>query len=162
MVEDAGVAVVLVGEKTRARLPESAAHMVCVDAEMEAIDRELSDNPQVETSPENLAYVMYTSGSTGTPKGVAVVHRNVVRLVKETDYVHFGSDEVMLQFAPLALTSRPLRSGARCLTVDDSQLPLRRTLSGRVVRSLVQGQGHDALVDRRALSSDGGSPGLAV
>ncbi|HEX9669920.1 MAG TPA: amino acid adenylation domain-containing protein, partial [Thermoanaerobaculia bacterium] len=67
----------------------------------------------------NLAYVMYTSGSTGRPKGVAVSHRNVVRLVQETDYVHFGPDEVFLQFAPVSFDAAtleiwgPLLNGGR-------------------------------------------------
>lgn len=30
------------------------------------------------TSPDNLAYILYTSGSTGTPKGVMVEHRNIL------------------------------------------------------------------------------------
>lgn len=39
--------------------------------------------------PEGLAYVMYTSGSTGTPKGVMITHRNIVRLVSNTNYLDF-------------------------------------------------------------------------
>ncbi|HEX2224251.1 MAG TPA: amino acid adenylation domain-containing protein [Thermoanaerobaculia bacterium] len=35
--------------------------------------------------PESLAYVLYTSGSTGRPKGVGVTHRNVVRLLRQTE-----------------------------------------------------------------------------
>jgi amino acid adenylation domain-containing protein len=38
---------------------------------------------------QQLAYVIYTSGSTGTAKGVLVTHLNVVRLVKNTNYVDF-------------------------------------------------------------------------
>ena len=45
----------------------------------------------------HLAYVIYTSGSTGQPKGVIVTHRNVVRLVKNTNYVAFGLDTRILQ-----------------------------------------------------------------
>jgi len=44
---------------------------------------------------ENLAYLIYTSGSTGTPKGVAVPHRAVTRLVRGTDYVALGPDNVI-------------------------------------------------------------------
>ncbi|WP_336320105.1 amino acid adenylation domain-containing protein [Streptomyces lavendofoliae] len=40
----------------------------------------------------DLAYICYTSGTTGKPKGVQVTHRNVVRLVKGTDYVRFGAE----------------------------------------------------------------------
>ncbi len=58
--------------------------------------------------PEQLAYVIFTSGSTGRPKGVAVTHRNVVRLVRETDYADFGPDEVFLQLAPVAFDASTL------------------------------------------------------
>ncbi|UCH93757.1 MAG: amino acid adenylation domain-containing protein, partial [Candidatus Aminicenantes bacterium] len=45
---------------------------------------------------DNLAYIMYTSGSTGTPKGVMVNHRNVVRLVKNTNYIKFEKGDSIL------------------------------------------------------------------
>ena len=62
---------------------------------------------------------MYTSGSLGQPKGVDVMHRGVVRLVKNTDYVELGRDEVFLQFAPLSFDAStfeiwaPLLNGGR-------------------------------------------------
>ncbi|MGG1205736.1 amino acid adenylation domain-containing protein, partial [Brevibacillus formosus] len=42
-------------------------------------------------------YVIYTSGSTGLPKGTLVIHRGIVRLVKETDYVTITEQDVFLQ-----------------------------------------------------------------
>ncbi|HLP46738.1 MAG TPA: amino acid adenylation domain-containing protein, partial [Candidatus Kapabacteria bacterium] len=44
-----------------------------------------------------LAYVIYTSGSTGRPKGVLVTHQNVVRLVKNTNYIEFFPGYSILQ-----------------------------------------------------------------
>ncbi|MBS7234201.1 amino acid adenylation domain-containing protein, partial [Flavobacterium psychroterrae] len=52
--------------------------------------------------PDNLAYIMYTSGSTGAPKGVMVEHQNVVRLVKQTNYVAFNGDDVILSLSNFA------------------------------------------------------------
>ena len=63
---------------------------------------EAETNPPSNAGADSLAYVMYTSGSTGKPKGVAVTHKNIVRLVKNTNYANFTSDEVFLQFAPIS------------------------------------------------------------
>ncbi|HEX3029117.1 MAG TPA: amino acid adenylation domain-containing protein [Clostridia bacterium] len=49
------------------------------------------------STPDHLAYIMYTSGSTGKPKGTMVEHRNVVRLVKNTNYIQFSKDDRILQ-----------------------------------------------------------------
>ncbi|MDQ1350344.1 MAG: hypothetical protein QG657_645 [Acidobacteriota bacterium] len=51
--------------------------------------------------PSNLAYLIYTSGSTGRPKAVMVEHRNVVRLVKNTNYVEFRENDRLLQTGAL-------------------------------------------------------------
>lgn len=60
------------------------------------------NEPLPEVMPADPAYVMYTSGSTGRPKGVLVPHRAVLRLVLDNDFAQLGSDEVLLQLAPLA------------------------------------------------------------
>lgn len=54
-------------------------------------------NQTLTIGSKNLAYVMYTSGSTGTAKGVMVEHRNVVRLVKNNEYVALNQAERLLQ-----------------------------------------------------------------
>ncbi|MCU0289982.1 MAG: condensation domain-containing protein, partial [Acidobacteria bacterium] len=48
-------------------------------------------------NPSTLAYIIFTSGSTGRPKGVLVTHQNVVRLVKNTNYIEFIPGESILQ-----------------------------------------------------------------
>ena len=47
----------------------------------ELLKEENTSNPDVDVSPENLAYLIYTSGSTGLPKGVMIEHRNFANYV---------------------------------------------------------------------------------
>jgi amino acid adenylation domain-containing protein len=94
---------------------------------------------------ESDAYIMFTSGTTGAPKGVRVTHRNIVRLVRNTNYVTLGADDVLMQFAPLAFDASTfeiwgaLLNGAR-LVVHPPGTPtaneLARTLSAHRVTTL--------------------------
>lgn len=48
---------------------------------------------------DNLACVMCTSGTTGRPKAIGVLHRGVVRLVRDVQYVDISPDDVFLQLS---------------------------------------------------------------
>ncbi|MDF2882509.1 MAG: non-ribosomal peptide synthetase, partial [Clostridiaceae bacterium] len=56
----------------------------------------------------DLIYIIYTSGSTGKPKGVAVEHRNVVRLVKNTNFIKFDEQDRMLQTSTIVFDASTL------------------------------------------------------
>jgi amino acid adenylation domain-containing protein len=61
------------------------------------------ENPPLVASEDDLAYLMYTSGSTGKPKGVMVTHKNVVRLLDQTDpWFSFNSTDVWTMFHSIA------------------------------------------------------------
>jgi amino acid adenylation domain-containing protein len=59
------------------------------------VDRGIT--PEAVNKADKPAYIMYTSGSTGRPKGVLVEHRNVVRLVVNTNYVELTEETRILQ-----------------------------------------------------------------
>jgi amino acid adenylation domain-containing protein len=84
---DFGIPVVSVAEHLGDAVRDSAAYDVRVDGDAGA---------------EDLAYVMYTSGSSGTPKGICVTHRNVVRLVRNTNYVRFEPGDRVAQISNAA------------------------------------------------------------
>ncbi len=63
---------------------------------------QLSPRQQPITNPANFAYIIYTSGSTGRPRGVMVGHRNVVRLVKGTNYILFKQEDRLLLTGSIA------------------------------------------------------------
>ena len=86
MLADAQTPALLTQQSLVERFPTHQAHVLCLDTGWDAIAQESTANLSSSTSADNLAYVMYTSGSTGRPKGSSIVHRNVVRLVKETNY----------------------------------------------------------------------------
>lgn len=59
----------------------------------EILNSQSSENLACLVNAESLAYIMYTSGSTGRPKGVAVLHRGIIRLVLNTNYIQFTSTD---------------------------------------------------------------------
>lgn len=100
------------GERITYMLKDSSAHiMVTLNQEKKGNSRTLfvevikSDKIKKEEKlkqESTLAYIMYTSGSTGGPKGVMVEHRNVVRLVKNSNFVNLsGSTRILQTGAPV-------------------------------------------------------------
>ena len=78
MLEDSGASVLLTQSELMARLPLSAANVVCIGRDSAAIARHSTENPVRAVGQENLLYVIYTSGSTGKPKGVMATHRATI------------------------------------------------------------------------------------
>ncbi len=75
-----------------------------VDAEENALDRNCDSGIESEYTPEalhseNLIYAIYTSGSTGQPKGTLLMHKNVVRVVKNTNYVEVSENDRVMQIS---------------------------------------------------------------
>ena len=137
MLEDTAAPVLLTQASLRERLPAYAGRTVSLDADWAEIARERADNPKVPVGARNLAYVIYTSGSTGRPKGTCIEHRSVVRLVKNTNYIELGPDEVFLQFAPISFDASTLElwgsllNGAKLVVCPAGRLSLEEL--GRVI-----------------------------
>jgi aspartate racemase len=111
MASDTAAPVMLVEDSVAERLSSPdwlRGKALSLEQNRADIARESIENPINQTTPENLAYVMYTSGSSGRPKGVMVPHRAVVRLVKNTNYIELSEREVFLQFSPVSFDASTL------------------------------------------------------
>ena len=53
-------------------------------------------------SSSNLVYVIYTSGTTGKPKGTLTTHYNIIRVVRNTNYIEVGSEDRVMQLSNYA------------------------------------------------------------
>jgi amino acid adenylation domain-containing protein len=142
LIQDSAVSVVLVaGTPPEALLRNlSAEHRpVLVDIVECCTDRKIAAKaPDSAASANSLCYISYTSGSTGMPKGVAVTHRNVVRLVKNTNYANFNESETFLCFSPVAFDASTfeiwgcLLNGGKLVIMEAGILSLEEL--GRCIR----------------------------
>jgi tyrocidine synthetase-3 len=85
-------------------------------------------NVAKESTSQDLAYVIYTSGSTGKPKGNLTMHRNVIRVVKSTNYIDIIEKDVLLQLSNYAFDGSvfdiygALLNGAKLVMVDKASV----------------------------------------
>ncbi|MFC0210898.1 non-ribosomal peptide synthase/polyketide synthase [Paenibacillus chartarius] len=102
MLDDSGTTLLLLQSGLRERAAgESYAGRIMVLDDPAAYGKDAS-NPERAGGPDNLAYVMYTSGTTGKPKGNLTTHRNIVRVVRGTNYIDITERDTLLQLSSYA------------------------------------------------------------
>lgn len=139
LLEDSGVPLVVTQRSLESVIPASPTRSLLFmeDVDTSAAGANLA-GPMPAAGPSNLAYVMYTSGSTGRPKGVMIENRGIVRLVRNTNYCHFGPGETFLQFAPISFDAStfeiwgPLLNGSRLVMAPPGAISLDDL--GKIIR----------------------------
>jgi arthrofactin-type cyclic lipopeptide synthetase C len=122
MVQDSGAQVLLALSSTGV-----LGDTLRVDLDRVVLDESFGDL-ELSQSAESVAYIMYTSGSTGTPKGVLVPHRAINRLVINSGYADFNTeDRVAFASNPAFDASTldvwaPLLNGGCVVVVDQDVL----------------------------------------
>ncbi|MEN7551662.1 amino acid adenylation domain-containing protein [Rapidithrix thailandica] len=95
-------------------------------------------NPTPVSTPASTAYIIYTSGSTGTPKGVAVAHRNVVPLIKNTNFVNIQPEDTLLQWSSFAFDGAvwdlfgTLLNGAHLVMITEEEVASVERLKAKI------------------------------
>lgn len=83
-----------------------------------------SDNLGKIATSTDLAYIIYTSGTTGNPKGVMIEHRNVNRLIINTNFVSIDETDTILSLSSYQFDGSiydffaPLLNGATLVLSD--------------------------------------------
>jgi amino acid adenylation domain-containing protein len=94
LVTDSGASLAVCEASWMERLPKSLASFTPDHLARDGEGRGAFACAAVEA--DDAASILYTSGSTGTPKGALIPHRAMVRLVRNSDFLHFGEDETFL------------------------------------------------------------------
>jgi amino acid adenylation domain-containing protein/non-ribosomal peptide synthase protein (TIGR01720 family) len=126
MLDDTGAGIVIAHPHLTANLPVTPDNLI--DLTRLQTESAPCPDPAVRVGPLAPAYVMYTSGSTGKPKGIEVVHRNIVRLVRNTNFMQLDESTSFLQYAPISFDAAtleiwgPLLNGGKIVVAPPGQL----------------------------------------
>lgn len=120
MMADAGIELLLTQAKLVPGLENERRTTFYLDEDREPLATLPITNPRINTSTQNLAYVMYTSGSTGQPKGSMLQHRGICnRLLWMQHAYQLSAEDAVLQKTSFSFDVSvweffwPLLSGAR-------------------------------------------------
>lgn len=125
LIEDSGAQVMLTQSRLRERLAGLDSVILLDD---ESFYHEDGTNLNQGIEATDLACVIYTSGTTGKPKGNLVSHRNIVRVVQNTNYIDITNRDHVLQLSSYSFDGAifdifgALTNGARLVLVPRETL----------------------------------------
>ncbi|WP_338707082.1 amino acid adenylation domain-containing protein [Paenibacillus amylolyticus] len=125
LIEDSGAQVMLTESRLRERLA-GVDSLILLDDESFYHEDGTNLNQGIEAT--DLACVIYTSGTTGKPKGNLVSHRNIVRVVQNTNYIDITNRDHVLQLSSYSFDGAifdifgALTNGARLVLVPRETL----------------------------------------
>ena len=130
ILEDAQTKIVMTQTKHINNLDEEVApqDIVVLDDLECVVSGYNKENLVPVNASTDTAYIMYTSGSTGKPKGNLIMHYNISRVVKKTNYINITSKDRLLQLSNYSFDGSTfdiygaLLNGAKLILVAKNQL----------------------------------------
>ncbi|MDF2801028.1 MAG: hypothetical protein K0S61_931 [Anaerocolumna sp.] len=103
ILEDSKSNLIITESSLNEKVNESIDKLL-LDAKDNILDRDYDTGNESLLTPkdfnsEDLIYIIYTSGSTGKPKGTLLQHKNVVRVVKNTNYIEISKNDRIMQIS---------------------------------------------------------------
>ncbi|MBZ9636378.1 non-ribosomal peptide synthase/polyketide synthase [Clostridium sp. FP1] len=140
MIEDSNIKILLTQSSLLDRVE---ANITVLDIKDESVYAENGYNLEHINTSKDLAYVIYTSGSTGNPKGTEVIHYNVSRVVKNTNYIYITKNDIILQLSNYAFDGSvfdiygALLNGAKLILIEKEIVLNTEKLSMLIVHEKV-------------------------
>ena len=100
ILQHAKVNIILTTEHLKNELPETSK-IICINYHKNNFSNKSSLNLNIQSKPDDLAYIIFTSGSTGRPKGVMIEHQAICnRLDWMQDTYNLNKLDCVLQKTP--------------------------------------------------------------
>ncbi|MFB6456930.1 amino acid adenylation domain-containing protein [Chitinophaga sp. Hz27] len=145
MMADVGIKVLITQSDYIFDLGTYSGQVFAIDLQLDTLETPAGWTLPV-IQPHDLAYIMYTSGSTGKPKGVMVEHINVVRLVKNTNFVTFTGKEVLLSTGAVSFDATTFEYWGMLLNGGQLVISSKEVLlDTRRLAATIQGHGIDMM-----------------
>jgi amino acid adenylation domain-containing protein len=126
ILKDSKVNLVICDESNIDSVPDGYAKIVVTDEFLQKLEEKkdiISDN-----TSDDICYVIYTSGTTGNPKGVMNMHKNISRVVCNTNYISIKPKNHILSLSNYAFDGSifnifgALLNGATLRLVSEEEL----------------------------------------
>lgn len=129
IISDSNCQMILSSHTLESKFQNSTCEIIYMDRDFSPMEKESTENLNIDVKPDNLSYIIYTSGSTGKPKGVMIQHNSLVNYISWAGQQYTGDEKLNFPLFTsfsfdLTVTSIfvPLTSGNTIIGYSDNDI----------------------------------------